>query len=266
MVELMQRFLTQNYTISAGFLHATTPFIPLPPFEAPLWAIRVNVLWFTSLILSLSSASLGMLVKQWLREYLALKYTSPKERLRARQYRSPALARWKVFEIAAVLPLLLQASLGLFFLGLCFFTSAIHSSIGHTTIPVVSAWVFFFMITTIAPIFSPRCPFKTTFLNTTLKACRRFIAPPTRSAMLLFSLYADRLVDTVSVCVAGRRRIRPKHPPPALEDLLLEEEEVVRTEQEDTDILLSVDGIMSDDALLPAMIHMLQQQQSESNL
>ncbi|EKM52071.1 uncharacterized protein PHACADRAFT_59809, partial [Phanerochaete carnosa HHB-10118-sp] len=89
-----------------------------PPFVAPEWAVHVNGLWFASLIISLATASFGMLVKQWLREYLAVEGTSPQERLRTRQYRKPELDKWKVYEIAAVLPMLLQLSLGLFFIGL----------------------------------------------------------------------------------------------------------------------------------------------------
>ncbi|KAI0797270.1 hypothetical protein BC629DRAFT_258597 [Irpex lacteus] len=79
--------------------------------------IRVNVLWFASLLFSLIAASFGILVKQWLREYMAVQNTSPQARLRLRHLRYPELAKWKVFEIAALLPLILQLSLSLFLLG-----------------------------------------------------------------------------------------------------------------------------------------------------
>lgn len=179
MVFLFQHMLSQNYTMSNGFLNATNPYPSLPEFQAPTWAIRVNVLWFSSLVVSLAAASYGMLVKQWLREYLNMAgNTSPRERLRARQYRRPALDRWMVFEIAALLPLLLEIALGLFFVGLCYFTTAIHSSISRSTIPFVAAWAFFFLAATIAPLILPRCPFKTTILKrgrrgiyTLAKAC-----------------------------------------------------------------------------------------------
>lgn len=137
--------------------------------------IIVNVAWFGSLILSLMAASYGMLVKQWLREYLAYQDASPLARLRLRCIRYPALAKWGVFEIVAVLPLLLQAALGLFFLGLCFFASTIHPAIAWTIIPLVIVWVFLFLTATISPVFSPRCPYKTTFLKDFMKKSRRFI-------------------------------------------------------------------------------------------
>lgn len=150
-IGLLQQIATQRFVFGPGFINSTTASTAPPPFEPPLWAIRVNVLWFTSLLLSLSSASFGILVKQWLREYLAIDYAAPRERLHARQYRYPTMEDWKVFEIAAFLPLLLQLSLGLFFLGLCFFTSAVHQSIGRTTAPLVCAWVFLLFTMTIAP-------------------------------------------------------------------------------------------------------------------
>lgn len=312
MIDLMERFLTQHYITGPGFINSTTTRPPPPPpFEAPQWAIRVNVLWFTSLILSLGAASIGMLVKQWLREYLALQYLSHKERLRARQYRHPALEKWKVFEIAATLPLLLQISLGLFFIGLCFFTSAVHDSVRNTTIPVVAAWAFFFVITTIAPLFSPRCPFKTTFLKSTLRAGRRVVAPATRSAVHLLARWTravlnmtiwrnvrhydmHRSVVRTPVITAaafftgpmvlpharrdGDESVTPaddSHPLslPSLLDAptddwvifkqsLIEEEVFVKTEQEAADILLSVDAIVSDDAILPTMLSALQYQRS----
>lgn len=281
MVGLMRQFLAQHFSCASNFLDSTTPSPQLPPFKAPVWAIRVNVLWFTSLILSLSAASLGMLVKQWLREYLALEYTTPQQRLRARQYRSPALVEWKVFEIAAALPALLQVSLGLFFLGLCIFTSAVHSSIGSTTIPIVAAWVFFIFTTAVAPLFSPRCPFKTTFLKSTFRIGRRYLVPVSRRSVAFFRRHTH-------VIIATARRLIPlkfHHAYGALRvildlslvwlaktvdggeteersvrEVLDEEEDFVKTEQEDVEILASIDSLMADDGLLPTMLDVLQQQ------
>ena len=54
----------------------------IPVFQAPLSAVRINALWFTSLVFALVTASLGMLVKQWLREYMAQDSISPEKHLR----------------------------------------------------------------------------------------------------------------------------------------------------------------------------------------
>lgn len=282
-IGLLQQIASQNFISGPGFLNSTNTSPSLPSFEPPLWAIRVNVLWFTSLLLSLASASLGILVKQWLREYLALEYAAPRERLRARQYRNPALSEWKVFEIAAILPLLLQISLGLFFLGLCFFTSAVHSSIGHATVPVVSAWVFLLLVTTIAPLFSPRCPFRTTFLKGALKVGRRYVFPASRRLFWSARRYSRKIGRDVSLHYrrfvartrgsighgtsivlrdlnAASQHEEDLETPQSLAYALLEEEEFVKTEQEDVEIVLSVDSLVSDDGLLPTMLDALQQQ------
>ncbi|GJE98957.1 hypothetical protein PsYK624_151950 [Phanerochaete sordida] len=178
---LLRQSLARNYTFAAGHINSTTPYSDsLPLFDAPLWALRVNGLWFASIICSLSTASLAMLVKQWLREYLAIEWTVPQEQLRARQYRHAALANWKVFEIASALPLLLQTSLGLFFVGLCIFTAEIDQRIGRSTLPLVCGWGLFVLMTTVAPLASPRCPYKIPMLKNTVRFGRRYLCAPLR--------------------------------------------------------------------------------------
>ncbi|KAI0695535.1 hypothetical protein BC835DRAFT_946113 [Cytidiella melzeri] len=161
--------LDKIYQAQIGGGPASSPAVSQPePFVPSTSAVRVNVLWFSSLIISLTTASFGMLVKQWLREYLAVENPSPQARLRIRHFREPELTRWAVFEIAAVLPVLLQLSLGLFFIGLCYFTSMVHPSIGNTSLPLVAGWAFCFLTVTILPVFFPRCPYKTTLLKKAL--------------------------------------------------------------------------------------------------
>lgn len=71
MLSFLHRIATQGYTFNAGFLNVTSPSQDPPLFAAPEWALWVNGLWFASLIVSLATASFSMLVKSWLREYLA---------------------------------------------------------------------------------------------------------------------------------------------------------------------------------------------------
>ncbi|KAI0769255.1 hypothetical protein BC629DRAFT_1292241, partial [Irpex lacteus] len=157
---VMQQMYLQVFNGSSQPLVALADATPLP-FQPSTNDIRVNVLWFSSLIFSLMTASFAILVKQWLREYMAVDYPSPQARLRIRHCRYPELAAWKVFEIAAILPLLQQLALALFFVGLCYFTSSVHESVGHTTLPLIAGWAFCFTVATFLPIFLPRCPYKT---------------------------------------------------------------------------------------------------------
>lgn len=166
-----------SFTVTGGFSNNTTPpFVFQDEFVPPRALIIANVAWFGSLTITLMASSYGMLVKQWLREYLSIDYTSPLECLRVRSYRYPALRRWKVFEIVAILPLLLQLALGLFLIGLCFFASSIHYTVQWTVTTLVVIWASLFMTTTFAPILSPRCPYKTTFLIHRMKRMRWIIA------------------------------------------------------------------------------------------
>ncbi|KAF5384498.1 hypothetical protein D9757_006414 [Collybiopsis confluens] len=82
-------------------------------------SVRINVVWFLSLILSLSSVLLGILCKQWLREHRRdTPCSSSKESLELRQLRYESLERWGVPALLASLPLFLQAALVLFFYGI----------------------------------------------------------------------------------------------------------------------------------------------------
>lgn len=165
---------TAGYNLVGNTLRSSMALPPpLPPFAAAPNDIRINVLWFASLVISLITASFAMLVKQWLREFLVVEVPSPQARLRVRHFREPQLIKWKVYEISAMLPLLLQLSLGLFFLGLCYFTAAIHSSIGYTTLPLVVGWALFFFTATALPVFFPRCPYRTTLLKAAVAQLHR---------------------------------------------------------------------------------------------
>ncbi|KAH9912336.1 uncharacterized protein BXZ73DRAFT_29345, partial [Epithele typhae] len=71
------------------------------PARSDVW---LNILWFSSLICSLSSASIGIMVKQWLNEYSTGLSGSSHEIARLRQHRLDNLAKWRVAEIVALLP------------------------------------------------------------------------------------------------------------------------------------------------------------------
>lgn len=119
-----------SFTLMAPYINASEPLIPLPAFQPSDSALRINTLWFSSLVISLVVASLGMFVKQWLRQYMITTCTSAEERVRIRHYRYEGLLRWGVFEICAALPLLLQLALVLFFIGLSDFLRSLSPVMG----------------------------------------------------------------------------------------------------------------------------------------
>ncbi|KAK7678114.1 hypothetical protein QCA50_018907 [Cerrena zonata] len=78
---------------------------------------RINVLWSCSLILSLVTASLGVYTKQCIHSYMSLEHRSPLVQLRVRFFCDDGLATFKVWEMAALLPVLMQISILLFLIG-----------------------------------------------------------------------------------------------------------------------------------------------------
>ncbi|KIY71979.1 hypothetical protein CYLTODRAFT_326310, partial [Cylindrobasidium torrendii FP15055 ss-10] len=83
--------------------------------------VWVNGLWFTSLVLSLSSALLAVLSKQWLRQYTSFISGSARDRALIRQFRYDGMEKWAVRTIIGLLPTILHLALGLFLLGLVIF-------------------------------------------------------------------------------------------------------------------------------------------------
>lgn len=241
---------TAGYNMSGGNLVATSSLPPIPPLFRPADNdIRVNVLWFASLIISLMTASFGMLVKQWLREFLAVEVPSPQARLRIRHFREPQIKHWKVYEIAACLPLLLQLSLGLFFVGLCYFTASVHSSIGYTTLPLVIGWALFFFTATALPIVFPHCPYKTTLLKAPISRLHHAFS---QVGLSIWAAYSSRFFGDMGIM----------HPTWQLslwtlfEPILLvlqsipDERTLVAKPAADLDILVEVDAIQANDELL----------------
>lgn len=156
-----------SFAINPGSVNSTyiPTSLPVETFTPEPRSVWLNVLWFIALVLSLTSASLGMLVKQWLREYLNNPYVTPEEQRRVRLFRIRGLRKYKVSEIAAFLPLLLQISLVLFFVGLVLFTRGINDSLGWAVTGFVAVWLGFLVVTTSLPWFSSSCPYKTPFLK-----------------------------------------------------------------------------------------------------
>lgn len=126
--------------------------------------IVVNMFWFLSLIFTLTTASLGVFVKQWLRYYLDWSCSSSVERIRVRHFRYEGLMRWRVFEIAAFLPLLLQMSLLLFLLGLTVFLQPINITVGWVVTIAVLLWITALAFVLVSPFLSAHCPYHISIL------------------------------------------------------------------------------------------------------
>ncbi|KAF9021189.1 hypothetical protein BDZ89DRAFT_897185, partial [Hymenopellis radicata] len=92
---------------------------PASIFHPTRTATWVNGLWFVSLAISLTTALVAVVTKQWIHQYVAsVNLGTPRERCRIRQFRYMNLQTWQVPLIIGLLPVLMHAALGLFFAGL----------------------------------------------------------------------------------------------------------------------------------------------------
>ncbi|TCD69049.1 hypothetical protein EIP91_008947 [Steccherinum ochraceum] len=129
-------------------------------FTVSAFAIRLNILWFSSLVFSLSAASVGILAKQWLQNYLSSSASSPRENARIRQFRYQGLVRWRVPEVIAFLPILVQVALALFFIGLADLLWKLNPWVAGIVTVFVATALAFVVVTTVTPTFSKHCPHK----------------------------------------------------------------------------------------------------------
>lgn len=120
-----------------------------PSPTAPRWAVWLNSLWFAGLICSIAAASIGIMVKQWLHEFLSGLSGTSREIARRRQYRLRNLSKWRVAQIVAVLPVLLQSSLVLFLAGLLVLLWQLHRDVAIVASVLIGVLLTFMMGTTL---------------------------------------------------------------------------------------------------------------------
>ncbi|KAI0652936.1 hypothetical protein C8Q70DRAFT_878544, partial [Cubamyces menziesii] len=158
-------FQLSSMVYAPPFINSSYPtFTTFQPSSASAPAVArstiwLNALWFSSLVLSLSSASVGILVKQWLNEYQRGLAGDSVHIVRLRQHRLNNLERCHVRTIVNAIPVLLQAALALFLAGLLLLLWDLHHTVAAVTSGFVSAIALFIIGTTLAPLFTARCAY-----------------------------------------------------------------------------------------------------------
>ena len=125
-------------------------------FSPPKFIVVVDALFYASLGVILLAASIAMLIKSWVREFdRGLQALSiPEQRAKTREFRYLGMERWRLAYMVAVLPFLIQISLGLFAVGLVILLSHIN--------PVsfrVTTAIFYYAATTTISVFVTPSPF-----------------------------------------------------------------------------------------------------------
>lgn len=152
-----------SFTVTPTFINSTQPSVELQiqsTFRVTPIAVWINTLWFSSLICSLSAASIGMMVKQWLHEYELGLSGSSQDVARLRQHRYEALRKWHVDIIVALLPILLQLASALFLAGLLVLLWSLHQTVAAVASTLVGILLVFTIVTVLAPAFAPDCAYR----------------------------------------------------------------------------------------------------------
>ncbi|KDR66592.1 hypothetical protein GALMADRAFT_106286, partial [Galerina marginata CBS 339.88] len=133
-------------------LNDVSPIASAASFSPSSSSIRVNILWFLSLILSLTTVLVGIITLQWLREYQSYPGLTPKQSLAVFRMRSEGMEKWYVWKIFTALPLLLQTALALFLVGVVDFLLTLDNKVAISVSVVIGLTLLFLAATTALPM------------------------------------------------------------------------------------------------------------------
>src|SRR5882757_7345295 len=150
------------------------PYVPAD-FSPPEYVVVVNALFYASLGVMLLAAFIAMLVKTWVREFdRGLQAMShPEQRAKTREFRFLGMERWKLPEMVAMLPLLIQISLVLFFIGLIVFLFYISKPAFGVTTAIFGIGILYYAITTSISVLATSSPFRSPLSRTLAMMYRR---------------------------------------------------------------------------------------------
>ena len=140
-----------------------------PAFSPPLYAVWTNALWFLSLVISLTCATLATLLQQWARRYIRitqLRRRTPERRARIHAFFAIGVEKFHVAWAIEALPAVVHLSLFIFFAGLLVFLF----NINHAVCSAVVCWVALsstvYACITFMPIFWHDSPYYTPLSST----------------------------------------------------------------------------------------------------
>lgn len=157
----------QSVSTSTPFVNAThsaisdmaSIFLDTPSPIVPEYVVKLNTLWFSSLILSLHSTIIGIFVKQWTGEYGNGLAGSSRVAARLRQYRLNNLLKWRVGHIIAIIPILLIISVALFLTGILVLLQELNPTVARVAWALVSVGAVSATFVTLLPLFKTGCAY-----------------------------------------------------------------------------------------------------------
>ncbi|KAK0474799.1 hypothetical protein IW261DRAFT_1369119, partial [Armillaria novae-zelandiae] len=155
---LVQRAIANGSSVDSIAPSPLNPTIAFVPATTDVW---VNGLWFTSLFLSLTTALVAVLVKQWLHHYVDLPSGTPRERSFTRQFRYAGFEKWHVQVIIGLLPVLMHLALAIFLGGLVIFLQPLRVALSWIICAGTVLVYIAYVVATILAILFPQCPYRT---------------------------------------------------------------------------------------------------------
>ncbi|GAB1524394.1 hypothetical protein RhiTH_007548 [Rhizoctonia solani] len=137
------------------------PTMDQSEFSPSSAAIQVNILWFTSLSLSVAVALIAIVAKDWCYQFMATRTGPALVQGRRRQLRWEGIEQWRMREILNVLPLMMHAALLLFAIGLSLYLWDINPRVALPVVVTTVAVGVFYFVTLLLPLFFRYCPFTT---------------------------------------------------------------------------------------------------------
>ncbi|KAH9015802.1 hypothetical protein EDB85DRAFT_1875500, partial [Lactarius pseudohatsudake] len=161
---LLTQISQQLVDISSGAPLASVAAQNSQPFTPTASAVRVNVLWFLSLAISLNCALSATLMQQWARQYqeLAQQRGAPYKRACLRSFIFRGLRRFGILaRVVTPITGLLHVSVFLFFAGLVEFLFPIYTTVAYTTLGCIGMFALLYAMLTILPNIYLNCPYGT---------------------------------------------------------------------------------------------------------
>lgn len=191
--------VVQDILIYQTQMMRNTTLGPYSPqeFSPPIHIIIVNALFYASLGIMLFAAFIAMLIKTWVREFDhgLSGMPIPEQRAKTREFRNQGLLFWKLPEMVALLPFLIQISLVLFSIGLVVFLFNVSTLSCGIMTAILGIGVLFYAITTSISIIVTSSPFR---------------SPLSRSLGALYQRIHASLYPTLEVFFSKEMDIAPR--------------------------------------------------------
>jgi hypothetical protein len=158
---LVELIAVQRGSNNGSLAPPSTSSSSINDFQPSSRNIVINILWASSLVLTLILSLLIMLLKQWMRNYSSNLSPDIDRRERLRHFRFRGFRKWRVESIMTYSPFLLHLSLFLFVIGLVLATSSLHVGIFSVSLILAGISALLYFVAGCLPAFYADCPYGT---------------------------------------------------------------------------------------------------------